>query len=196
MPLKLQTLKELLVSPHEALSKVAKAKNKNEAIAMLIINWILVALAVSLASQKYELLPAVLTFGILGTLVVAFFVQLAFVTIGGKGDYTSVLIASTYPFFGAAFSSFIVSLIFLWSEIAAIIIGVLLFALYLTVAFTGSFRVLKESFKLDIVTVWIATSLLVLAFFASVYSMIILYYFKTGLETGILSSLLKSTTLY
>jgi hypothetical protein len=180
MPITLQTLKELLATPHEILPKIAKAKNTNEAVVMLVINWVLLTAGFALASQNYSVIPAVLVFGIIGTLIAAFFIQVALTVIGGKGDYASALIASTYPFFGVALSSLIVSIIFLWSSRIAAVIGAFLFVLYFTVAFTGAFRVLKESFKLDIVTLWVATSLLLLAIFGSMYLMASIYIFKSG----------------
>jgi hypothetical protein len=188
MPITLQTLKELLTAPHEVLPRIAKAKNRNEAIVMLVLNWILIAVAFALSSQKYSIIPAILVSGILGTLVAAFFLLIALTLIGGKGDYTSVLIAFTYPFFGVALSSLIVSAIFLWSEVVAVILAALLFTLYFTIAFSGAFRVLKENFKLDVVTIWIVTSLLLLAFATSVYLIAAVYVFKAGT----LPSLLKS----
>jgi hypothetical protein len=180
MPITLQTLKELLTSPHEALPKIAKAKNVNEAVLMLILNWVLLTVGFALASQNYSIIPAVLVFGIIGTLIAAFFIQVALTVVGGKGDYASTLIASTYPFFGVALSSLIVSVILLWSNRIAALIGAPLFVLYFTVAFTGAFRVLKESFKLDIVTLWVAASLLLLAILGSMYLMASIYIFKAG----------------
>jgi hypothetical protein len=178
MPITLQTLKELLTAPHEALPRIAKAKNTNEAIVMLVINWILLTIAFAIVSQNYSIIPAVLVSGIVGTLVLAFFLQVALTTIGGKGDYTSVLIASTYPFFGAALSSLIVSLIFLWQVKVAAILGAILFVFYFTVAFTGAFRVLKENFKLDVVTIWVVTSLLMLAIATALYLVVAMYVAK------------------
>jgi hypothetical protein len=189
MPITLQTLKKLLTVPHEILPKIAKAKNMNEAVVMLVINWVLLTVGFALASQNYSIIPAVLVFGIIGTLIAAFFIQVALTVIGGKGDYASTLIASTYPFFGVALSSLIVSMIFLWSSRIAAIIGAFLFVLYFTVAFTGAFRVLKESFKLDIVTLWVATSLLVLAIFGSMYLMASIYIFKSGAIPSLFNSI-------
>ena len=189
MPITLQTLKELLATPHEILPKIAKAKNTNEAVVMLVINWVLLTVGFALASQNYSIIPAVLVFGIIGTLIAAFFIQVALTVIGGKGDYASALIASTYPFFGVALSSLIVSIIFLWSSRIAAVIGAFLFVLYFTVAFTGAFRVLKESFKLDIVTLWVATSLLLLAIFGSMYLMASIYIFKSGAIPSLFNSI-------
>jgi len=189
MPITLQTIKELLTVPHEILPKIAKAKNTNEAVVMLVINWVLLTVGFASASQNYSIIPAVLVFGIIGTLITAFFIQLALTVIGGKGDYASALIASTYPFFGVALSSLIVSIIFLWSSEIATLIGAFLFVLYFTVAFTGAFRVLKESFKLDIVTLWVATSLLLLAIFGSMYLMATIYIFKSGTIPSLFKSI-------
>jgi len=189
MPITLQTLKELLAAPHEILPKIAKAKNTNEAVVMLVINWVLLTVGFALASQNYSIIPTVLVFGIIGTLIAAFFIQVALTVIGGKGDYASALIASTYPFFGVALSSLIVSIIFLWSSRIAAVIGAFLFVLYFTVAFTGAFRVLKESFKLDIVTLWVATSLLLLAIFGSMYLMATIYIFKSGTIPSLFKSI-------
>jgi hypothetical protein len=189
MPITLQTIKELLTVPHEILPKIAKAKNTNEAVVMLVINWVLLTVGFASASQNYSIIPAVLVFGIIGTLITAFFIQVALTVIGGKGDYASALIASTYPFFGVALSSLIVSIIFLWSSEIATLIGAFLFVLYFTVAFTGAFRVLKESFKLDIVTLWVATSLLLLAIFGSMYLMATIYIFKSGTIPSLFKSI-------
>jgi hypothetical protein len=189
MPITLQTLKELLLVPHEILPKITKTKNTNEAIVMLIINWVLLTVGFTLASQNYSIIPTILVFGIIGTLIAAFFIQVVLTVIGGKGDYTNALIASTYPFFGIALSSLIVSIILLWSSKVAAVIGTFLFVLYFTVAFTGAFRVLKESFKLDIVTLWVATSLLLLAIFGSMYLMASIYIFKSGAIPSLFKSI-------
>jgi len=189
MSITLQTIKELLTAPHETLPKIAKAKNTNEAVVMLVINWVLLTVGFALTSQNYSIIPAVLVLGIIGTLIAAFFIQVALTVIGGKGDYASALIASTYPFFGVALSSLIVSIILLWSSRIAAVVGAFLFVLYFTVAFTGAFRVLKESFKLDIVTLWVATSLLSLAIFGSMYLMASIYIFKSGAIPSLFNSI-------
>ena len=175
MSLTFQTLKELLTASHEIIVKKTGAKDRNEAVVMLTINWILIALAVSLISGNYSLGPALLVFGIIGTLVLAFFIYLAFTIVGGKGDYTSVLISLTYPFFGVSLSTLLVSIISLWSEVVSIFIGMILFSLYLTVGLTGMSRVLKESFKTDLISVWIVISLLVLAITLGIYGVATLY---------------------
>jgi hypothetical protein len=189
MPITLKNLRELLTAPHEALPKIVKAKNANEAVVILVLNWVLLTVGFTLASQNYSIIPVVLVFGIIGNLIAAFLIQVALTTIGGKGDYTSALIASTYPFFGVALSSLIASIIFLWSSKIATILGTFLFILYFTIAFTGVFRVLKESFKLDIVTLWVAASLLILAIFGSMYLMATIYIFKSGAIPSLFKSI-------
>ncbi|MCC5994149.1 MAG: hypothetical protein LM587_00945 [Candidatus Aenigmarchaeota archaeon] len=175
MPITARLLKELLTAPHETLAKVAKEKNANEALVMLVIDWIFLSLALGLPSQNFSLIPLVLTGGIIGTLVVAFFTQTILTTLGGKGDFTGALIAFVYPFFGVAFSSLLISVIFRWQEKVAVALGALLFTLYFAIAFAGAFRVLKESFKLDIVTIWVAVSLLMLAVGATFYLTLAIY---------------------
>jgi len=175
MSITLQTLKELLIVPHEIIVKKAKAKDRNEALVILIINWILIAIGVSLISSNYSFGLAMLVFGIVGTLISAFFIYLAFAVIGEKGDYASALIALTYPFFGVSFSTLVISLIYLWSNIASFFIGAILFLLYFTVAIIGMFRVLKESFKTDLITVWIVITLLSIAILLTIYGLLIIY---------------------
>jgi len=184
MSITLQTLKELLIVPHEIIAKKAKAKDRNEAISMLIINWILIAIGAYLIASNYSFGLAMLVFGIIGTLISAFFIYLAFAVIGEKGDYVSALIALTYPFFGVSFSTLLISIISIsiWSEVASIFIGfigAILFLLYFTVGLTGMFRVLKENFKTDLVSVWIVVSLLILAITLSIYNLATLYASKT-----------------
>jgi hypothetical protein len=180
MPITLQTIKELLTAPHEAITKVAKSKDTNEAIVMLAINWLLVSVAFSLSTGNYSLIPAILVAGIIGTLFGDFLLHMGLTIVGGKGDFTSILSASTYPFFGLALSSLIVSAFFTWSGVVAVVIGTILFILYFTVAFTGMFRLIKETYKLDIITIWIVTSLVLLAALASVYLLSAFYIFKSG----------------
>jgi len=175
MSITLQTLKELLIVPHEIIVKKAKAKDRNEALVILIINWILIAIGVSLISSNYSFGLAMLVFGIVGTLISAFFIYLAFAVIGEKGDYASALIALTYPFFGVSFSTLVISLIYLWSNIASFFIGAILFLLYFTVAIIGMFRVLKESFKTDLITVWIVITLVSIAILLTIYGLLIIY---------------------
>jgi len=178
MSLTFQTLKELLIAPHQIIAKKARAKDRNEAVVMLTINWILIALGVSLISSNYSLGPALLVFGIIGTLVLAFFIYLAFTIVEGKGDYTTVLISLTYPFFGVSFSTLVISIISLWSAVVSIFIGIILLLLYFTVGLTGMFRVLKENFKTDLISVWVVISLLILAIVTSIYELAILYTLK------------------
>jgi len=193
MSLTLQKLKELLVSPHEIIARKAKTKDKNETIVMLTINWILIAIGVALFSQNYSLAPAILVLGIVGTLIAAFYIYLAFTVMGGKGDYTSVLISLTYPFFGVAFSTLVISLIYIWLETASFFIGAILFTLYFTVGLTGMFRVLKENFKMELVTVWIVISLLLLAIFISFYKLAIIYALKTVSISEVITYLISQT---
>ena len=180
MPITLQKLKELLITPHEALPRIAKERNTNEAMVMLALNWILLSVAFSLLSGNYSSIPVIIVSGILGTLVFTFFFYLALTIISGKRDFAGVLIALTYPFFGVATSSLVVSLFFLWSEVFAAFLAVILFMLYFTVALTGVYRVIRETHKLDAVTVWVVTSLLLLAAFGSIYLLTGMYTLKTG----------------
>jgi len=196
MPVTLQKLKELLVAPHEILPRIAKERNVNEAIVMLAINWILFSVAFSLTSANYSLIPAIIVSGILGTLTYAFFFYLALTVISGKRDFPGVLVALTYPFFGLASSSLIVALFFIWSEVFAMILGTILFMLYFTVALTGVYRVVRETHKLDVVTVWVITSLLLLAAFGSIYLVAGIYALKTGTFLDSFRQLLSVPTLY
>jgi len=175
MSITLQTLKELLTAPHKIIAEKVKAKDRNEALVMLTINWVLIAIGVALISNNYPLGLAMLVFGIVGTLILAFFIYLAFTVVGVKGDYISVLISLTYPFFGVSFSTLVISLIYLWSNIASFFIGAILFLLYFTVAIIGMFRVLKESFKTDLITVWIVITLLSIAILLTIYGLLIIY---------------------
>ena len=192
MPITLQTLKELLTAPHEVLPKKAKMKDRNEAIVILVMNWILVVAGIALISNNYSLIPAILVLGILGTLIVAFFVYLALTLAGGKGDYTSVLVSVTYPFFGISFSTLIISLIHLWSKSASIAAGVILFPLYYVVGLIGMFRVLKENFRVDLVTIWVIISLLALAILLAIYEVAILYAFASNFSTELIRSITQS----
>ena len=180
MPITLQTLKELLTAPNEAITKVAKSKSTNESIVMLTINWLLLSVAFSLPTGNYSLIPAILVSGIIGTLFAGFLLHIGLTIAGGRGEFTSILSSLTYPFFGLAFSSLIVSAFFSWSEVVAVVIGTILFILYFTIAFTGMFRLVKDTYKLDMITIWIVTSLVLLAALASVYLLSAFYILKLG----------------
>ncbi|MGC8993494.1 MAG: hypothetical protein ACP5JK_01835 [Candidatus Aenigmatarchaeota archaeon] len=174
MPLNLEDLKKLLVNPEEALLNAAKKKNINEALVILVLNSILISVALGISLKNYSLIPGVLVAGIIGVLFSAFLLQVAFSIIGGKGKYVDALISLTYPFFGFSLSFLIVSLISLYSSYASIIAGVILFLVYWIVSLVGMVRVLKESYKLDIITVWITVSLVMLAAALTIYTIAIL----------------------
>jgi len=180
MPIKLQTIKELLTAPNEAITKVAKSKSTNESIVMLTMNWLLLSVALSLPAGNYSLIPAILVSGIIGTLFLGFLLHIGLKMTGGRGDFTSILSSLTYPFFGVAFSSLIVSAFFTWSEVVAVVIGAILFILYFTIALTGMFRLIKETYKLDMITIWIVTSLVLLAVLASIYLLSAFYILNFG----------------
>jgi hypothetical protein len=180
MPITLQSLKELLTAPNEAITKVAKSKRTNESIVMLTMNWLILSVAFSLPTGNYSLIPAILVSGIIGTLFVGLLFHIGLTMAGGRGDFTSILSSLTYPFFGVAFSSLIVSAFFAWSEVVAVFIGAILLILYFTIAFTGMFRLIKDTYKLDIITIWIVTSLVLLAALASIYLLSAFYIFKSG----------------
>jgi hypothetical protein len=180
MPITLQTIKELLTAPNEAITKVAKSKRTNESIVILTMNWLLLSVAFSLPTGNYSLIPAILVSGIIGTLFAGFLLHIGLTIAGGRGEFTSILSSLTYPFFGLAFSSLIVSAFFTWSGVVAVFIGAILFILYFTIAFTGMFRLIKETYKLDIITIWIVTSLVLLAALASVYLLSAFYILKLG----------------
>jgi hypothetical protein len=180
MPITLQTLKELLTAPNEVITKVAKSKSTNESIVMLTMNWLLLSVAFSFPTGNYSLIPAILVSGIIGTLFAGFLLHIGLTIAGGRGDFTSILSSLTYPFFGAAFSSLIVSALFIWSGVVAVFIGTILFILYFTTALTGMFRLIKETYKLDMITIWIVTSLVLLAALASVYLLSAFYILKLG----------------
>ena len=178
MAITLEKLKELMVAPHILLPRIAREKNTNEAVAMLVINWVLFSVAFSLLSGDYLLIPLILVSGIVGTIVFAFFFSLALTVLSGERDFTGVLIALTYPFFGVAVSSLLVFIFSLFSGFLATFLAFILFLLYFTVALTGMFRVIMYTHKLDAITVWIATSLLFMAAFVSAYLVAGMYAFK------------------
>ncbi len=180
MPLTLETLKELVIAPHAVLPKVAKARNSREAVVILTLNWIILSVAFTVIIKNPAIIPAVIVAGIIVTLAASFFLHLALTIISGKKDFSGVLVAVTYPFFGLAFSSLLISLFFLWSELFAMLLGSLLLTLYSLVAITGAYRVIKETHKLDVITIWIAMALVILSIFMGIYLVAAIYGLKSG----------------
>jgi len=175
----IKTLIELIVAPQKALQKVIKTKKMSEMLVILAINWILISAAIATFSSDYRTFFTILVAGIVGTLSLAFLLHLGLILISGKGDYRSVLSSLTYPFFGVSLSTFIISIVS-WFDPALLFLGMVLLAIYFTVALFGTFRILKESFKLDLVSVWIVIGLLLLAILLSIYGTGVLYYLRSG----------------
>mgnify|MGYP001626302434 CR=1 FL=1 len=170
MPLKLEDFKKLLVNPKEGILTAVKRKNINEALVILVLNSILVSVALGVSSKNYTLVPGFLVAGIVGVLFSAFLLHLALNLIGGKGSYVDALTSLTYSFFGVSLSFLIVSLVSTYSLYFSLVVGVILFLLYWTIGLAGMVRALKESYKLDVITVWITLSLVILSVFLTVYA--------------------------
>jgi len=196
MPLTLETLKELVLAPHVVLPRVAKARNSREAVVILTLNWIILSVALTVIMKDPAIIPAVIVAGIIVTLAASFFLHIALTIISGKNDFSGVLVAVTYPFFGLAFSSLLISLFFLWSELFAMLLGSLLLTLYSLVAITGAYRVIKETHKLDVITIWIAMALAILSIFMGIYLVAAIYGLKSGVFIPLGGKLIPSQATF
>ncbi|MEM5815173.1 MAG: hypothetical protein QXD89_01645 [Candidatus Aenigmatarchaeota archaeon] len=180
-------LKDLLISPQASLLKLEKEKIENAVIQMLL-NWILLSVSFSLLLDNSQYVLPIIFAGILINLLFAFLLTLGLTIVGGKGKLKNSLDATTYPFFGFSLSFLVVSLISKANSTASIILGVFLFSIYLLIALVGSLRVLKEAFKLDIVTIWIVKSLIITSLILTVYFTLFLTPFFTNQIASIQTS--------
>ncbi|MEM0333341.1 MAG: hypothetical protein QXX30_02655 [Candidatus Aenigmatarchaeota archaeon] len=168
MAINIEMLKKLLIEPHNFLSKIEKEKTETTLV-LACLNWILISIAIGVALENFKYSLAALVLGIIFQLIISFFITVTLKMFGGKGNYKNALDALTYPYFGLAFSTIVVSLISKTIPYVSGIIGLILFMLYFTIGFSGNIKVLKESFKCDLITVIVSKAIIATAFIISIY---------------------------
>jgi len=173
MKAKLSVLKELLTAPLTIIPKVDKEPIKTT-ITIMFLNWLLVSLGIVCYLEKIKYLPYIMIIGSVIQVIYSFLLTIALNMIGGKGKLKDALASLTYPNFGLALSFFIVTSISKIFPLLGGAIGIILFTIYSIIGIAGSFRVLKESFKVDIVTIWITQILLFSALILSAYLLTVL----------------------
>lgn len=175
MAIDIKVLKGLLIEPHKYLT-VAEKENIETTIVVMCLNWILITIGASIFLENFAYSPLILVMGIITQLVFSFFLNVALILVGGKGSFKNVLDSLTYPYFGFSFIFFLLSIIKRTASLFIPIIGIVVFPLYLTIGIVGSIRMLKDTFKTEILTVWVIGSLTITALVLSIYLIAALSY--------------------
>ncbi|MCX8190974.1 MAG: hypothetical protein N3D78_02220 [Candidatus Aenigmarchaeota archaeon] len=180
MPMTLGLLKNLLIKPHETLPKIKESSDTT--VAQMLLNWILVGIGIGIVSEQIVYSLAAIVGGIVAQTIFTLFLKAALMIAGGKGQYRDVLSSTTYPFFGLSLIIPIISLIGKTNPLAGIGAATILVTLYSVVALVGFLTMLRNSFKLDLITLWVILSLVIMAMTIAAYVSIGLFSIIPGLK--------------
>lgn len=176
---------DILRNPGKAFTQAKKKKNLGKSLLILIESSVLFALAalviaLSLGQAMLALGAAVSVFVIVFVfgIVFSYVVQIAAVTLGGKGRYFEGLTVVSYSLAPMSAGIFIASLLFVIPFVG--IVGALVMAVLFALGLAALYRGIKDMFSVDLITSLIVVSVVTISFIIAIYAYV-------GL--GILSSI-------
>ena len=179
----METFKELLKTPLTAIKKANKKKDIGETINILLVSWILCGISFFIIGirEGISLITisgfsiSVFLLGILGTMLVAYFIYLIMNVLGGRGRYFAGLTSLTYSCFPLSFGAIITAFLYLLHPALGVILGFIIMGAFAALGLSLLFKTIKELFAVDIITSWIGISLLILAIVITIYAVILFY---------------------
>ncbi|MEM5801933.1 MAG: YIP1 family protein [Candidatus Aenigmatarchaeota archaeon] len=187
-----QTLKEILINPVSALAKAKRERNLNKTLIVLLVDWVIFALAALVVSRllstlatrgaSFLLAPIVFFLGFLGSLFFALLTQILFDILGGKGKYFEALTPLAYSKFALSLGVFLASL-FSMLPFIGLLLSLVVLSLFGAMGISIFYRGIKEMFGIDMITTWVGIGLLVLVLVFSFYASVMLF----GISSGFLS---------
>jgi len=169
---------DVLKNPVKAIEAAKKKKSMNKTVGLMIATAIVFGISVVIMLAKTLALTAVVGAGafvgvLLLTLVFALLfgliIQVTAVTLGGKGGYFEGLTSITYALWPISIG-FLIAVIIAWIPFASVISGII-FAVLFAMGVSILYRSVKELFKTDMITTYVAVTVVILAIFAGFWTM-------------------------
>lgn len=182
--------KDLMTNPAVAIAKAKREKSLKKTEVLMVVEWIVLALATALPFTNLNVGVAVFVLGLVSTLLAGFLAQIVFTVLGGRGGFFEGITPIVYSLaplsLGALFAALFVRVYAIGPLISMIVVAILS-----AISLSGLYRGYKELFKVDLITAWIGLSILMLAAFLAVYSAVTFYAAPLGKipvsPTGMLS---------
>ncbi|MCX6815572.1 MAG: YIP1 family protein [Candidatus Aenigmarchaeota archaeon] len=168
---------DILKNPVSALEKAKKSKNTNKSIIVLAESAILFALTSIVAIMKgtgfapasYSLVAvsAIIIFLVIliFSMIIGYAMKIIVNILGGKGGYYEGLTAISYSLMPVSVAVFVSSLLSLVT--GGPIIGIIVLIIGFASGISLLYRSIKELFKTDMLTAFIAVSVLILVLFVA-----------------------------
>ncbi len=165
---------QLITNIETAVRDTKKKKNLSEIISIQIVSSLLIALSVFLIGVKIGKITEFFYTGITvfillftGMFVAAYFIEIIMDVLVGKGSYTNALIATVYSMVSPSVGMIIAGLLLFipYSSVFSVLI------LIYTIAMGNAtfFRMIKELYKTDYITVFVAVSVFTTALIVGIW---------------------------
>jgi len=167
---------DLFKNPVKAIDNAKKKKTMGKTIGIMIASAIVFGLSVVILLANMGIMTSIVGIGafigvllltIVFALLFGLIIQIAAVTLGGKGTYYEGLTAITYALWPISVG-FIIAVIVAMIPYATVI-SAIIFAVLFAMGLSILYRAIKELFKTDMITAFVAVSIVILALFVGVY---------------------------
>lgn len=171
----LKTLRTILNSPLNAVKYAKRRKNMSEVLQILLLTWTIVGISLFAVSVRIFDLLVSFAVGVIG-FVAGFFLSMFFgylITrvmniLGGRGKFIDGLITISYSLFPISIGVVITSLLALIHP-ALGILGFVAIAIQTSLSISLYFRLIKELFRVNIITTLVGFFIIMYVIMASVY---------------------------
>lgn len=169
---------DVLRNPVKAIDAAKKKKRMGKTVGLMIATAIVFAIsAVILLAKMSVMAPLVMAGAFIGVLLLmivfallfGLIIQVAAVTLGGKGEYYEGLTSITYALWPISIGLLIAVIIAL-IPFASVISGII-FAVLFAIGLATLYKSIKELFRTDMITAFVAVSVVILAMVAGAWIM-------------------------
>lgn len=166
-------LLEIINNPAGALARAKKNRNMNHSYTVMALSSLLLAVSVALISASIaynwlNVLVVVFSFSIISIMVLGYIIEVIASTLSGKGKFFEGVTTVSYAAFPVSMGILIASLTFFIPLIGSVI-GLLFLLVSFALGISMLYKGVKELFKTDMVTSFVAVSALALTLVLSVY---------------------------
>ena len=167
----------ILKTPGDAIKKAQKAKNMGETTLILIIEWVLAAIAVFILTARFGTIGAfgggaaaftIFISGVVVTAIIGYLLKVTMTTLGGRGKFFEGLTAITYtllPIMVGLLIATILSYIPLFGAALAFLVMAILGVMGIAILY----RATKDFFRVDMITALVGISVLMMGIMLAFY---------------------------
>jgi hypothetical protein len=168
---------DVLKNPVKAIENAKKKRTMGKTVGLMIVTAIVFGISVLILLAKTLAFTTVIGVGafigvflltLVFTLLFGLIIQIAAVTLGGKGEYYEGLTSITYALWPISIG-FLIAVIIALIPYASVISGIILAVLF-ALGISTLYRSIKELFKIDMITSFVVVSIVILALFVGIYT--------------------------